>query len=106
MKKELFVRCFKADMLSLVADPVSNVRMSLAKVIRHHFLNTINGIFVFDIEVNDCVRLLKADKSKDVMQFVEDIETFPMNEEKVVDLAEFLQRLNNMGIKAEETVTT
>jgi hypothetical protein len=43
MKKELFERCFKADMLGLVADPVSNVRMSLAKVIRHHFLNTING---------------------------------------------------------------
>jgi len=67
MKKELYERCFKADVLALVADPVSNVRMSLAKVIRHHFLNTINGTFVFDIEVNDCVRLLKQDKSKDVV---------------------------------------
>lgn len=41
--KDLFERCFKVDMLSLVADPVSNVRMSLAKVLRHHLLNTING---------------------------------------------------------------
>jgi hypothetical protein len=39
MKKELFERDFKADMLSLVADPVSNVRMALAKILRHHFLN-------------------------------------------------------------------
>lgn len=39
MKKELFERCFKVDMLSLVDDPVSNVRMALAKTLRHHFLN-------------------------------------------------------------------
>ncbi len=62
MNKELLERCFKADLLGLVADPVSNVRMALAKILRHHLLNTINGTFVFDIEVNDCVRLLKDDK--------------------------------------------
>ena len=39
MKKELFERSFKADMLGLVIDPVSNVRMSLARVLRFHFLN-------------------------------------------------------------------
>ena len=43
MKKELFERCFKVDMLSLVNDPVSNVRMALARVLRHHFLNQFNG---------------------------------------------------------------
>jgi len=109
MKKELYERCFKADVLALVADPVSNVRMSLAKVIRHHFLNTINGTFVFDIEVNDCVRLLKQDKSNDVVQYVEDIQTFPMNEENdgvVLDMGEYLQRLDNMKKKVEATEVT
>lgn len=38
-KKDLFERHFKADMLALVSDRVSNVRMSLAKVLRHHFIN-------------------------------------------------------------------
>lgn len=39
MKKELFETNLKSDFLSLVVDPVSNVRMTLAKVLRHHFLN-------------------------------------------------------------------
>jgi hypothetical protein len=73
MRKELFERNFKADMLKLVADPVSNVRLTLAKVIRHHFLNQINGAFVFDIEVNDAVRILKKDTNKDVLSLVDDI---------------------------------
>jgi hypothetical protein len=93
MKKELFERCFKVDMLSLVNDPVSNVRMALAKILRHHFLNQFNGTFVFDNDVNDAVRLLKKDKSKDVRGFVEDIQTFPINEEKEVVMDEFLERL-------------
>lgn len=63
MKKELFERDFKSDMLSLVVDPVTNVRMALAKVLRHHFLNQTNGPFVFDNEVNDAVRILKKDRS-------------------------------------------
>ena len=42
-KKEIFEAHFKADMLSMVTDKVSNVRMSLAKVLRHHFINQING---------------------------------------------------------------
>lgn len=43
-KKELFERLFKADLLSMVNDRVSNVRLALAKVLRHHFINQINGI--------------------------------------------------------------
>jgi hypothetical protein len=39
MKKELFEKYFKGDLLSLVNDRVSNVRMCLARVLRHHFLN-------------------------------------------------------------------
>jgi len=38
-KKELFERLFKVDMLSMVNDKVSNVRVALAKVLRHHFIN-------------------------------------------------------------------
>lgn len=38
-KKELFEKHFKADMLALVNDKVVNVRLSLAKVLRHHFIN-------------------------------------------------------------------
>lgn len=67
MRKEMFERNFKADMLRLVSDPVSNVRLCLAKVLRHHFLDYINGLFVFDLEVNDAVRLLKRDRSIDVV---------------------------------------
>ena len=67
-KKELFERHFKGDMLSLVKDKVSNVRMSLAKVLRAHFLNHINGnhdclnhlgALINDQEVNMAVQLLK-----------------------------------------------
>ena len=42
-KKELFEKYFKRDMLQLVSDKVSNVRMCLAKVLRVHFMNQING---------------------------------------------------------------
>jgi len=61
-KKELFEQYFKADMLKLVNDPVLNVRLCLAKTIRHHFIGVLNGAFVFDIDVNDAVRLLKRDR--------------------------------------------
>jgi nitrogen regulatory protein PII len=60
-RKELFEKYFKSLMLSMVMDRVQNVRMVLAKVLRHHFLNQINGAFVFDLEVNDAVRILKSD---------------------------------------------
>ena len=80
-RKELFERLFKADLLSMVSDPVSNVRLALAKVLRHHFISQINGnsnlkiiisigAFVFDIDVNDAVRILKTDAKVDVRQLV------------------------------------
>lgn len=71
-KKELFEKYFKADMMSMITDKVSNVRMVLAKSLRYHFLNQINGIFlsftnyigafVNDPDVNDAVNILKKDK--------------------------------------------
>lgn len=63
------------------------------------------GAFVFDIEVNDCVRILKTDRSMDVVSYVEDIQTFPMNEEKEVNKVEFLQRLETMRTEVEVPVT-
>jgi hypothetical protein len=80
-RKELFERLFKADLLSMVSDPVSNVRLALAKVLRHHFISQINGnlnfeiiisigAFVFDIDVNDAVRILKTDAKVYVRQLV------------------------------------
>lgn len=53
---------------------------------------------MFDNDVNDAVRLLKKDKSIDVRGFVEDIQTFPMNEEKDVDMQEFLERLQKQKV--------
>ena len=58
MKKELFEDYFKAEMLSVFNDKVKNVRMTLAKVLRQHFL-TLNGPFVFDIDVNQTIKILK-----------------------------------------------
>lgn len=40
-KKEIFEKYFKLDFLSLVSDRVPNVRIALAKALRHHFLKEI-----------------------------------------------------------------
>ena len=64
--KELFEKYFKLDFLSLVNDRVPNVRINMARVLRHHFLKEISGAFVYDQEVNDAVRVLKMDKTEDV----------------------------------------
>ena len=84
-------------MLKLVNDPVSNVRLSLARILRYHFLNQINGPFSNDLEVNDAIRLLKKDKSRDVVELVEDIQTFPLNDDRELAIAEFIDRLNKLA---------
>ena len=43
MKKDIFERHFIADMLALVNDKTSNVRLGLARVLRHHFIIQISG---------------------------------------------------------------
>ena len=49
---------------------------------------------MFDIDVNDAVRILKTDRSADVRQHVQDIQTFPLNEgNNAVDINEYLERL-------------
>lgn len=65
-KKELFEKYFKLDFMSMVNDRCVNVRITLAKVLRHHFLKEIGGEFVYDELMNDTVRVLKQDASFDV----------------------------------------
>jgi len=89
----------------MVNDRVSNVRMSLAKVLRHHFINQIDGAFVFDSDVNDAVRILKRDKATDVRQHVSDIQTFPMNEDKEVAMTEYLERLTTLNSTINDTIS-
>ena len=66
MQKELFEKYFKLDFMSMVNDKCLNVRITLAKVLRHHFLKEIGGAFVYDELMNDTVRVLKQDECTDV----------------------------------------
>lgn len=66
MKKDLFEKYFKLDFMSMVNDKCVNVRITLAKVLRHHFLKEIGGAFVYDELMNDTVRVMKQDVSFDV----------------------------------------
>mmetsp|Transcript_8712 Transcript_8712/g.14776 ORF Transcript_8712/g.14776 Transcript_8712/m.14776 type:complete len:161 (+) Transcript_8712:608-1090(+) len=92
-KKELFEKHFKYEFLSLVNDRVPNVRIGVAKELRHHFLKEISGAFVYDQEMNDAVQVLKQDKSMDVVFQVQDIETYQQDETRVVDLDSFVTTL-------------
>ena len=65
-KKDLFEKYFKLDFMSMVQDRCVNVRITLAKVLRHHFLKEIGGAFVYDELMNDMVKVLKQDTSADV----------------------------------------
>ena len=89
-KKEMFEKYFKLDLLSLVNDRVPNVRIGLAKVLRHHFLKEISGALVYDNEVNEAVRVLKQDTCEDVRYHVQDIETYPAGEKKDITAEQFL----------------
>ena len=66
MKKDIFEKHFKLDFLSLVNDRVPNVRITFAKILRHHFLKQINATFVYDSEFNDAVHVLKSDTCGEV----------------------------------------
>ncbi len=80
-KKELFEKYFKAELLSIVGDRVPNVRMCLSRVLRQHFIGHINNAFIFDQDVNEAVSLLKRDRSMDVKEHVQEIQTFPLNQD-------------------------
>jgi len=94
MKKELFEKYFKLDFVSMATDRVPNVRIAMAKVVRHHFLKEINGSFVNDKDLNDAVRLLKIDVCPDVRLQVHDIETYAADETNDVTVESFKTSLN------------
>jgi len=62
------------------------------------------GAFVFDMDVNDAVRLLKKDKATDVRLHVSDIQTFPMNEEKSIELNEFIERISEYQKSTNDSI--
>jgi len=76
-QKEIFEKYFKVDFMSLVNDKTINVRITLSKALRYHFLKEISGQFVYDTDINDMIRVLKLDSSEDVRYHVQDIETYP-----------------------------
>jgi hypothetical protein len=67
--KDLFEEYFKVDMLSLAADRVVNVRLTLARALKNHF-RTINCTFMHDTLVNQAVKVLLQDKCQDVVDLV------------------------------------
>lgn len=73
--KEIFDEYFKHDFLSLAADRVINVRLTLARALKNHF-RTINCTFMHDPLVNQAVKVLLNDKSQDVVELVQDIVQF------------------------------
>ena len=73
--KEIFDEYFKHDFLSLAADRVINVRLTLARALKNHF-RTINCTFMHDPLVNQAVKVLLNDKSQDVVDLVQDIVQF------------------------------
>ena len=70
--KEIFDEHFKHDLLSLVGDRTSNVRLVLARVLGTHFRQV--GSSTFDPLVNHAIRLLKADRNHDTSALVIDLQ--------------------------------
>ena len=105
-KKLLFEKYFKLDFLSLVNDRVPNVRIGIAKVIRHHFLKEISGAMVYDQEMNEAVKVLKQDKCEDVKSQVNDIETYPANDTKEVTAESFIQTLTDIRMSTSSRSDT
>lgn len=93
MKKDIFEKYFKLDFLSMVNDRVPNVRITFAKVIRHHFLKEINATFVYDTEFNDAVHVLKSDPCEEVRFQVQDIEVYPPDQQRDLTLDGFMSKL-------------
>ena len=72
LQKEIFEEHFINEFLSLINDKVAVVRISMAKALAKHF-NTDNAPFIFNVTINNAVKLLKKDKSKDVRELVQHI---------------------------------
>ena len=94
-QKEVFEKHFKIEFLSMINDRVSNVRIQVAKVIKHHFLKEISGAFVYDSDMNDAVKLLKQDLNVDVQYIVSEIEPTVKDDNKNLTMDSFLKTLED-----------
>ena len=97
----MFEKYFKVDMLRLIGDRVSNVRLTLAKVLRTHFLKTVSSTFVDDPEINQAIRILSKDKSRDVQMLVLGIQTINASQipDSEITFDKLLIRLNEIEAK-------
>ena len=102
-KKEVFEKYFKLDFLNMVNDRVPNVRICVAKTLRHHFVKEIAGEFVYDPEVMGAVRVMKLDTCEDVKSLVGDIEIPKVDEEISMDT--YIQMLRDMKVSASRSDT-
>lgn len=102
-KKEVFEKYFKLDFLNMVNDRVPNVRICVAKTLRHHFVKEIAGEFVYDPEVMGAVRVMKLDTCEDVKSLVADIEIPKVDEEISMDA--YIQMLRDMKVSASRSDT-
>jgi hypothetical protein len=86
--KEIFQSYFMPLFLNLSIDPVKNVRIVVSRVLEAHFANP-EGNFVFDLLVNQAVKIMKKDFCLDVRAQLESISTYPLNDTSEVDLDKF-----------------
>ena len=104
-KKAIFEKYFKVDFLSMVNDRVPNVRICMAKVLRHHFMKEISGEFVFDQDMNDAVNVLKQDSCQDVAFLMSDIETMKPVEGRELTLESFTQYIQDLKMSTSHSDT-
>ena len=78
--KELFEAYFKHDMLALVSDKVTNVRITLSRVLKNHFCS-LNAPFANDAIVLHAVRVLSKDQSADVLHLINEVQSLSVAHE-------------------------
>jgi hypothetical protein len=93
--KDLFQNYFMPLFLKLALDPVKNVRIVVARVLESHFAEK-DGAFVFDITVNQAIKILKKDFCLDVRQQLEKIATYPLNDTSDVDVEKWREELSKL----------
>lgn len=100
--KELFQHYFMPLFLGLCLDPVKNVRIVVARVLERHFSNN-EGAFVFDVLVNQAVKILKKDFCFDVRSQLENISTFPLNDTSEVDVDAWKKEVRQLESQLVDT---
>jgi hypothetical protein len=97
MKKSIFEKYFKLDFLTLVNDKVPNVRITMAKALRFHFLKEISGTFVYDELFNEAVHVMKSDSCEEVRFLTSDIELYPSDKTYEISMEDYMGKI--MGLR-------